>query len=109
MGSYNKLVRDKIPEIIINNGSKPITRIMDNIEYEKELLIKLSEETNEVMNALTNEDIIEECADVAEVIIAIAELKGYSVDEFLEIRKQKFEKRGGFKEKIFLEDVEEKQ
>lgn len=107
MKKYNKLVRDKIPEVIKSNGSKPITRIMDDNEYEKELLMKLLEETNEVLSAKTNEEILEECADVTEVIFSIVELKGYSIEDLLETRKQKFEKRGGFKEKIFLENVEE--
>ena len=43
MREYNKLVRDKIPEIISNNGENPKTRILDNIEYKKELLNRLEE------------------------------------------------------------------
>ena len=47
MRTYNKLVRDKIPEIIEGNGEKPVTRILNDEEYLKELNTKLQEEVNE--------------------------------------------------------------
>jgi len=52
MGSYGKLVRDNIPDIIISNDERPITRKLDEDEYKKELLKKLVEESNEAFEAI---------------------------------------------------------
>ena len=101
--SYKKLVRDKIPEIIKQNGDSPITRILDNEEYTKELNKKLLEECNEY---LASED-VEEIADILEVIRAIIKAKGHTPEEIEEIRKQKAQKRGGFDKQIYLEGIEE--
>ena len=92
-----KLVRDKIPEIIIADGKKPITRILDNEEYLHELDKKLNEEISEYQADKS----IEEMADVIEVLFAICEARGHSVEEVMEVRNGKREKRGGFEQKIF--------
>ncbi|MBE6159785.1 MAG: phosphoribosyl-ATP pyrophosphohydrolase [Lactobacillales bacterium] len=101
---YQKLVRDKIPEIIKNNGEEPITRILTDEEYKKELEKKLYEEYNEVLNSKGN-DRIEELADMLEVISSLATLEGESLDKVIEVAKTKSKKRGSFNEKIFLENV----
>lgn len=103
---YNKLVRDKIPEKIEENGEKPITRILDNKEYKKELEKKLLEEYNEVINAKEENERIEELADILEVIISIAKLENKSLDDIIKIADKKREKRGGFEKRIFLEKVD---
>ena len=92
-----KLVRDKIPQIIIADGKKPITRILDNEEYLQELDKKLNEEIAEYQADKS----IEEMADVLEVLFAICEARGHSVEELMEIRNGKRAKRGGFEKKIF--------
>lgn len=104
---YNKLVRNKIPEIIINNGENPSTRILNDEEYTVELINKLKEECKEVENATIKEDILEECADVLQVLEDIAKLNQSTLDDVINIKKKKEEKRGGFDSKIFLESVEE--
>ena len=101
---YNKLVRDKIPDIIKNNGETPIIKILSDSEYKFALENKLQEELNEVMRAKGNER-IEELADLLEVIIALANIENKSFDDVNAIRILKKEKRGGFSKKIFLEDV----
>ena len=101
---YQKLVRDKIPEIIKNNGEEPITRILTDEEYKKELEKKLYEEYNEVLNSKGN-DRIEELADMLEVISSLATLEGESLDKVIEVAKIKTKKRGSFEQKIFLENV----
>lgn len=104
---YNKLVRDKIPEIIKNKGEIPITRILDDKEYKKELENKLYEEYKEVIETTTKEERIEELADVLELVKALAHIEGKTLDDIIKLAKDKCEKRGGFNEKIYLEKVEE--
>ena len=103
---YKKLVRDKIPEIImLNEGRSCNTRILDNDEYLLELNKKIKEELNEYLESGK----IEELADLEEVLRAILDSKGVSYEEFEQIRKRKVEKRGAFKDRIYLEGIEEKE
>lgn len=104
MEKYNKLVRDKIPSIIINNGEIPVTRILNDEEYKTELERKLYEEYQEVINS-NDKDRLEELADMIEVIKALASLEGKNLQDIILIAEQKREKRGGFKDKIYLERV----
>lgn len=99
MKIYNKLVRDNIPEIMIQNGAKPVTRILSDEEYIKELNKKLVEEVNEY---LESEDILE-IADIEEILLAILKHKKVSLEEFNKKREEKANKRGAFDKKIFLE------
>ena len=100
---YKKLVRDKIPEIImLNEGHSCITRTLNDEEYLKELNIKIKEELNEYLESGE----IEELADLEEVLRAILDFKGISYEEFEKIRLEKVKKRGAFKDKIYLEGLE---
>ena len=101
MKTFNKLVRDRIPEIIRRNGETPTVRILGNEEYEKELNKKLQEEVNEYLA----DGNIEELADVEEVLRALISLKGVSYQDFDKMREEKCERRGAFKERIFLEST----
>ncbi len=103
MQIYNKLVRDNIPQIIENNGEKPITRVLDNDEYGTQLKTKLQEEVNEFLQ----DESIEELADILEVMHGLLQYKGKTFDDLEKVRKDKFDKRGGFAKKIFLERVED--
>lgn len=103
MRTYKKLVRDKIPEIIESNGETPVTRILNDEEYLKELNTKLQEEVNEYFA----DGNVEELADIVEVIYGLLDAKGVTLEEFEKIRNGKVEKRGAFKKKIFLEKVDE--
>ena len=105
MPKYNKLVRDKIPEIIESNGEKPIIRILDNTEYNEELIKKLNEEYHEVIEADEN-DIIEELADMLEVMESIAELHNKTLEDILDAKEKKKIKRGGFSKRLYLKGVE---
>ena len=100
---YNKLVRDKIPEIIEADGKCCKTEILSDEEYIKMIDAKLDEELAEYHE----DQNIEELADLMEVIYAAAEARGYSVEELEAVRLAKVEKRGAFKEKIFLREVYE--
>lgn len=99
MKVYNKLVRDKIPDIIKDDNGIPITRILNDEEYLEELNHKLKEELDEYLE----DGSIEELADMAEVMRAIISLKKTSYEEFENIRISKVLKRGAFKKRIFLE------
>ena len=101
MEIYNKLVRDKIPEIINSKNSKAVIKKLDDNEYIKELNEKLQEEVKEYLE----DNNAEELADIVEVIYAILDFKNIDKKDFEEIRKEKVNKRGAFKERIFLEKV----
>lgn len=101
MKIYNKLVRDKIPEIINSDSRVAITRKLDDEEYLKELNKKLQEEVKEYLE----DNNVEELADIVEVIYGILNSKNVSIEEFEKIRKNKVDRRGAFNKKIFLEKV----
>lgn len=101
MKIYNKLVRDKIPEIIKSEGREVKARTLTNEEYKKELNKKLKEEVREY---LENNN-VEELADIVEVVYGILNSMDITIEEFEKIRKGKVKKRGAFNKKIFLEEA----
>ena len=103
MPTYNKLVRDLIPEIITKCGKTPVTRTLTNEEYLVELDRKLNEECAEYQADKS----IEELADMLEVMYAIVKVRGYTIEDLESVRREKANKRGGFEEKIFLKEVKE--
>ena len=102
MKVYNKLVRDKIPEIIAADGKTCKTRILSDKEYVATLEVKLNEEVAEYRADKS----LEEMADVLEVLQTICVSRGYSLEELETVRAKKACERGGFADKIFLEYVE---
>lgn len=107
MPIYNKLVRDFIPEVIERDGKNYSTKILNDAEYIEELKKKSLEELNEYFAAENKEDSVEELADLLEIVHALAEYHGSSIEEVERVRQQKFEQRGGFKEKVYLIEVED--
>jgi len=99
---HNKLVRDRIPEIIESNGDVCETRILNENGFQIELKKKLVEEANEVLNS-PSEKLSDELADVLEIVNTLANSNGLSLEKIEEIRKSKREKKGGFDKKVFLE------
>lgn len=99
---HNKLVRDRIPQIIEKSGKKANTEILESEEYITELDKKLNEECAEYQ---ASKD-IEELADIMEVIYAIAAARGYTINELETIRRVKADERGGFADRVFLKSVE---
>jgi predicted house-cleaning noncanonical NTP pyrophosphatase (MazG superfamily) len=98
MKKYNKLVRDKIPEIMLASGAKPVTKILDDKEYTLYLEKKLDEEVAEYHRDKN----LEELADILEVVYALCENSGHSVDELSSVYSKKHNARGGFAKRIFL-------
>ena len=100
---YNKLVRDNIPTIIEQDNEVPFTRILNDNDYKKELYKKLKEECDEVIDSKNTFELLEELADLLEVIKSLAQLEDKTIDDIIEIANQKRLKRGGFEKRIFLE------
>ncbi|HSX02292.1 MAG TPA: nucleoside triphosphate pyrophosphohydrolase [Candidatus Saccharimonadia bacterium] len=100
---YNKLVRDKIPEIIKASDQMAETRLLEEAEYHEELRRKLLEEAAE---AATSDD-TSELADVLEVVYALADVAGLSRSELEELRAKKATERGAFAKQIYLIEVKE--
>lgn len=98
---YNKLVRDRIPEIIEAEGKKPIVETLDEEQYIKLLKEKLVEEVNEFLES----DTVEELADIGEVMHALLEYKGVSIETFQSVRQEKLVKRGKFTKRLLLKEV----
>jgi predicted house-cleaning noncanonical NTP pyrophosphatase (MazG superfamily) len=107
MPVYNKLVRDKIPEIIKSSGKEFRTKQLNEAEFIKELRTKLNEEISEYIEADTDGQALEELADILEIIHSLAEVHSSNFERVEDIRQDKSIKRGGFQEKIFLIDVED--
>lgn len=102
MKTFNKLVRDKIPEIIEADGRTCKTHILTDEEY----LTALEEKLNEEVAEYQKDKNLEEMADVLEVLQAICAARGYSLVELETLRKKKANDRGGFSKKIFLESTD---
>ena len=102
---YNKLVRDKIPEIIDIDFKICDFEMVDGRRKFRLLQKKLQEEVNEFLADNRN---IEELADIMEVVFALGDILGVSEGELLKVRDEKKEKRGGFEQGIFLKTVEER-
>jgi len=99
---HGKLVRDRIPEIIEAAGKTAHTRTLTEPEYLAALDAKLNEELAEYQADKS----MEELADLLEVMMAVAAARGHDFREVEAIRRAKVEKRGGFRERIWLESVE---
>lgn len=98
MQEFKKLVRDKIPDIIKEQGEIPCIEILSDDRYLIELDKKLSEETEEYQESKK----LEELADILEVIYSICIARNYSIYQLYEMKDEKLKKRGGFSDKVFL-------
>lgn len=99
---YHKLVRDRIPEIIESTGKRCKYAILSREEYLQMLDEKLTEELAEYRQDRS----IEEMADLMEVILAVVEARGWTIEQLESVRREKKEKRGGFHHRILLLEVQ---
>jgi predicted house-cleaning noncanonical NTP pyrophosphatase (MazG superfamily) len=105
--THNKLIRDKIPEIIEKDGGKYKIRVLGNEEYKKELLKKIVEEAKEVSDASGNKkEFTKELGDVLEVIDYLVDVFDLNKEEIEKVRQERKGLRGGFDKKLFLEYTE---
>lgn len=100
---YYKLVRDRIPDIIMDSAKTCSTEILSLDNYVHMLDAKLDEELAEYHK----DQNLEELADLLEVIRAAAIARGYTLEELEQVRAEKAAKRGGFEKRILLKEVYE--
>lgn len=101
MTRHDKLVRDKIPDIIRSRGTEPVIRLASAQEYEVKLKEKLGEEVAEYLAS----GLPEELADIMEVIHALGALTDHDPVKLEDLRVAKAAERGGFRERIILEEA----
>ena len=101
--TYNKLIRDNNVKLMEDKGCKVTYEILDDKRYGQELDKKLQEEVSEYLADYS----VEEMADVMEVIYAMLDFRGITMEEVEKVRLNKRNLKGVFKNKIFLKDVEE--
>lgn len=98
---YNKLVRDRIPELIESDGNICVTEELPDVRYLEMLDIKLSEELEEYQESKS----LDELADLLEVIRAVVKARGWTWEQLEQVRVNKAAQRGGFENKILLHEV----
>lgn len=100
---YDKLVRDRIPAIVREDGQRPVTTRVEGAAYERRLVAKLEEEVAEFRESRETAEL----ADVLEVVHALRAHAGVSAEELAELRERKAAERGRFEEGVVLQRVEE--
>jgi predicted house-cleaning noncanonical NTP pyrophosphatase (MazG superfamily) len=99
---YDKLIRDKIPEILKNKGIKFQSHVANDDEFIYKLHQKLLEEATE----FKNDPNIEEYIDVLEILDTIKKTHNFKNDEIIITKRNKKNNKGGFKDKIILDSTE---
>jgi len=102
MKTYNKLVRDKIPQILTEINKKHAYHMATDLEFETKLKEKLQEEVSEFLD----DPCLEELADIHEVMLALLHRNGWTEDGLAKVRKKKLSRRGGFAQGYILEFTE---
>ena len=100
--AQNKLWRDKLVEKGQNEGSKLYFLKLDDKEFIEQLKIKLLEEANEVHTASTKKELLEELADVLEVINSFCNVNKFSLQDIIDVQTKKYQERGGFDGRNFI-------
>lgn len=104
-----KLVRDKIPEMMGSQNVKEFKYVMDDSDFNEKLKNKLVEESTEVKLAQNKKELIEELADVMEIIHSLCKANSVTLEQVEKSRIEKRSKRGGFDSKIFMSHIEIKE
>lgn len=101
-----KLIRDKLPDIMRDQGLEVFDRRLDDAEFDAALRAKLLEEAAEAAEAVGADDMAGELADLSEVILALAQLHGLTAAEVEARRLAKRRERGGFDDRVYNAAVE---
>lgn len=99
---YNKLVRDRIPEIIKNDGERPVVIKLSEKRFKEEVLKKVLEEAKELAESKSREELMKECADLQEILMAVMDVNKITCAELNKVRNKRKKDRGGFTNRIFL-------
>lgn len=99
---YQKLIRDKIPEKMTRVGAAYEVRRLGKKEFEKELLKKVGEEASSIPKAKNKSELVEELADVLDVVEEIKRFKKIKTSEIKKTQKENIRKKGGFRKRIYL-------
>jgi predicted house-cleaning noncanonical NTP pyrophosphatase (MazG superfamily) len=102
-----KLIRDRIPEIAAARGQLLQVHRAPSSEMAMRLLEKLHEEALDVCAAGYTEGLLDELADVLEVVHAITRYSGWTLDDLEAARLRKRAARGGFDRRIVLTTADE--
>ena len=102
----DKLVRDKIPDVIKQKGIKVIAKVLEKQQYASALKSKLLEEAEELNQAQNQNQVLEELCDVLEVMLAIANINHICLSDIVAQMEKKRVQLGGFKEAIYLDSIE---
>lgn len=105
----NKLVRDKILSIMQEHGSKLYWRKLEDVEFIKQLKMKLLEEVHEISQAKSKEELLEKMADLLEVFQTLAQMCNISQKELTAFQKKKSEEKGSFNNRVFVTFAEHPQ
>lgn len=100
--TYNKLIRDRIPEITKADSWQSKTKVLNQKNFIIELKKKILEEAKELNEGKSKKNLVEELVDIQEIIDAILREKKIKFSDFRKIQTKKRQKRGGFKKKLFL-------
>lgn len=100
---YRKLIRDAIPAKIRSKGADCETRVLSDAEFETALCKKVGEEASALPNVASQEELVEELADVLDVIEELKRVCGITDSALMVAQEKNMKKKGGFKEKLFLE------
>lgn len=101
-----KLIRDKIPAILESKGIVVHAKTMDDKEFISKLKDKLLEETREVLEADNPDELCEELADVLEVVHALSNVNGLTMQQIEQSRLKKREIKGGFENRIYNSSID---
>lgn len=105
---YNKLIRDKIPEIIIADDEIPKIKMLNKKEFQQELIKKILEEAQELQSAQNKDEILNEIVDLQELLDWLAKEHQVSRAKICRLQTAKNKKRGSFKKKLFLIETKTK-
>ena len=100
--NYNKLIRDRIPEIIKRAGERPYLRVLNKKEYLKEIKKKVLEEAKELIETKNKKEVLDEIVDIQELIDVLSLEIGFRKPQIKKQQRIKNRKRGGFKKRLFL-------